>query len=46
MQLNEVIAVYIKNYIKIFKTLCGQTTELLLNVNLGGTFGYYCALKG
>jgi hypothetical protein len=46
MQLNKVITVYIKTYIKIFNTLCGQTTQLLLNVNLSGTYGYYCALKG
>jgi hypothetical protein len=44
MLLKEIIAVYSENHTKPINTFCGHSAELL-NVKVGGTSSYHCALK-
>jgi hypothetical protein len=41
----ETIAVYFEMHMKSINTVCGKNTELL-NVKVGATYSYDCALKG
>jgi hypothetical protein len=44
MVFKELIAVYSENRTKPKYTLCGQNAEFV-NVNVGGTYSYHCALN-